>query len=76
MVPDATILVFWMLKSKPAFSLSSFTLLKKLLGSSSRSAIRVVSSVYLKFLIFLLAILILACDLFSPAFDMMYSAYM
>ena len=29
--PDATILVFWMLNFKPAFSLSSFTFIKRLL---------------------------------------------
>ena len=39
------------------------------------SAIRVVSSAYLRLLIFLLAILIPACALSSPAFLMMYSAY-
>ena len=36
---DALILVFWMLSFKPAFSLSSFTFIKKLLSSSSLSAI-------------------------------------
>ena len=41
----------------------------------SLSALRVVSSAYLRFLIFLLAILILACASSSPAFHMMYSAY-
>ena len=45
-----------------------FTLIKKLFSSSLLSAIRVVSSVYLRLLIFLLAILIPACALFSPAF--------
>ena len=39
------------------------------------SAIRVVSSAYLRFLIFLPAILIPACASSSPAFLMMYSAY-
>ena len=55
---DAMILVFLI---KPAFSLSSVTLIKRLF-SSSLSAIGVVSSAYLRFLIFLLAILIPACD--------------
>ena len=32
---DAMILVFWMLSFKPAFSLSSFTFIKRLLSSSS-----------------------------------------
>ena len=36
---------------------------------------RVVSSAYLKLLIFLVAILIPACDSFSPTLLMMYSAY-
>ena len=40
MGPDATILVFWMLIFKPAFSLSSFTFIKKLFSSSFLSAIR------------------------------------
>ena len=44
-----------MLNFKPAFSLSSFTLNKRLFSSSLLSAIRVVS--YLRLLIFLLAIL-------------------
>ena len=52
---NAMILVFWMLSFKPVFSLS-FTLIKSLFSSSSISAIRVVSSTYLRLLIFLLAI--------------------
>ena len=32
--PDATILVFWMLSFKPAFSLFSFTLIRRLFSSS------------------------------------------
>ena len=57
MGPDAMILILWMLSFKPAFSLSSLTLIKRLFSSSSLSAIRVVSSAYLRLLIFLLAIL-------------------
>ena len=72
---DAMILVFWMLSCKPTFSLSSFTFIKRLFSSSSLSAIRVVSSAYLRLLIFLLAILIPAYVSSSPAFLMMYSAY-
>ena len=52
----ATILVFWMLSFKSTFSLSSF--IKKLFSSSLLSAIMVVSSVYLRLLIFLPAVLI------------------
>ena len=71
----AMILVFWMLSFKPTFSLSSFTFIKRLFSSSSISAIRVVSSAYLRLLIFLQEILIPACASSSPAFLMMYSAY-
>ena len=39
MGPDAMIFVFWMLSFKPTFSLSSFTFIKRLLSSSSLSAI-------------------------------------
>ena len=75
MGPDVMILVFWMLSFKLTCSLSSFTFIKRLFSSSSLSAIRVVSSAYLRWLIFLLAILIPACASSSPAFLMMYSAY-
>ena len=44
--PDAMILVFLMLSSKPAFSLSSLAFIRRLLSSSSLSVIRVVSSAY------------------------------
>ena len=72
---DAMIFVFWMLSFKPTFSLSSFTFIKRLLSFSSISAIRVVSSAYLRLLIFLLAILIPACASSRPGFLMMYSTY-
>ena len=48
MGPDAMILVFWMLSFKPTFSLSSFTFIRRFFSSSTLSAIRVVSSVYLR----------------------------
>ena len=67
-------LSFLTLSFKPSFSLSSFTFIKTLF-SSSLSAIRVVSSAYLRLLIFLLAILIPACASSSRAFRMAYSAY-
>ena len=60
---------------KPTFSLSSFMFIKRLLSSFSLSAIRMVSSTYLRLLIFLPAILIPACASSSPAFLMTYSAY-
>ena len=50
---DGMILVFWRLNFKPIFSLSSFTFIKRLFSSSLLSAIRVVSSAYLRLLIFL-----------------------
>ena len=75
MGPDAMIFVFWMLSFKPTFSLSTFTFIKRLYSSSSLSAIRVVSSAYLRLLIFLPAILIPAGASSSPAFLMMCSVY-
>ena len=71
---DAMIFVFWMLNVKPTFSLSSFTFIKRLFSSSSLSAVRVVSSAYLRLLIFLPAILILACVSSSLAFPVIYSS--
>ena len=55
------IFIFWMLSFKPAFSLSSLTFIKRLFSSCSLFAIRMVSSAYLRLLIFLVAILIPAC---------------
>ena len=75
MGPNCMILVFWILSFKPTFSLSTFTFIKRLFSSSLLSAIIVVSSAYLRLLIFLLAILIPACASASLAFLMMYSAY-
>ena len=72
---DAMILVFWMLSFKPTFSLSSYTFIKRLFISCSLSTIRVVSSAYLRLLIFLPAVLIPACASSSPAFLIVYSAY-
>jgi len=54
-------------------SLSPF--IKRLFISSLLSAIRVVSSVYMRLLVFLLEILIPACASSSLALSMMYSAY-
>ena len=72
---DTMILIFWMLSFKPAFPLSSFTFIKRLFSSSLLSATRVVSSAYLRLLIFLPTMLIPACASSSPASHMMYSAY-
>ena len=62
MGPDDIIIVFWMLSFKPGYSLFFFTLIKRLFSSSLLSAMRVVSSAYLRLLILLPAILIPACD--------------
>ena len=62
-----------MLSFKPAFSLSSFTFIKRLFSSSLLSATRVVSSAYLIILILLPYILSWASS--SPVFLMMHSAY-
>ena len=48
MEPDTIILDFLMLSFKPAYSRSCFTLTKRLFSSSLLSAIRVVTSAYLK----------------------------
>ena len=64
-------LSFLNVRFKLAFSLSSFTLIKRFFSSSLLSAITVVSSAYLKLLMFLLAILIPACNSSSLAFLMM-----
>ena len=74
MGPDAMIFIFWMLSFKTAFSFSSFRFIKTLF-SSSLFAISVLSSAYLRLLIFLPAILIPACASSSSAFCMIYSAY-
>ena len=60
---------------KMTFSLFSFILIKRLFSFNSLSAVRVVSSAYLRLLIFLPAVLILACNSSSLAFHTMCSAY-
>ena len=55
---DAMALMFWMLSFKLAFLLSSFTLFKKLFSSFLFYSVRVIPSPYLRFFIFLPAILI------------------
>ena len=75
MGPHAVILVLWMSSSKPVFSLSSLTFIRKLFRSSSLSARRVVSSAYMRLLLFLLAVLIPAYASSRLAFWIMYSAY-
>ena len=75
MGPDAMIFIFWMLIFQPTFSLSSFIFIMRFFSSSSISALKVMSSAYLRLLIFLPVILIPSCASYSPAFLMMYSAY-
>ena len=71
---DTMTFIFLILSFRSAFSLSSLIFLKRLLSSSLLSAVRVVSSVCLRLLIFLPAILIPTCALSSLALHMMYSA--
>ena len=61
--------------SKPVFSLSSSILIKRFFSSSSFSHIRSAYSTCLMLLIFLLAVLIPACDSSRVVFHVMYSAY-
>ena len=63
MGPDAMILVFLIFSLKLVLSLSFFTLIEMLSSSSLLSAIRVISSTYLRLLMFLLPILIPACNI-------------
>ena len=74
MGPEVTIFIFWMLSFKSHFhsplSLSSRGFLETL-----HFLPWVVSSAYLRLLIFLSAILIPACASSSPVFLMMYPAY-
>ena len=63
------------LSFKSYFSLSSFTFINKFFSSSLVSAIRVVSSAYLRLLLFLLMILIPAYASSNLAFCVTYSAY-
>ena len=65
MGPDAMILIFWMLSFKPAFSHSFFIFIKRLFSPALLSVIRI--DLHILLLIFLLAILISACDSYSPA---------
>ena len=70
---DAMILVFLLFSFKLALGLSSFTVIKRLFSSSSLSPIRVLSSAYMRVLIFHLPILILAYNSSSLTFLMLSS---
>ena len=72
-IPWSLFFECWVLNQH--FWLSSFTFIKRLFNYSLLSAIRVVSSAYLRLLMFLPAVLIPACTSSSLAFCMMYSAY-
>ena len=72
--PECHGLRFWILSFKAAFSLSSFTFIKRLFSSSSLFAIRVVSTAYLRLLIFLLATLIPVWNSSSLAFCIISSS--
>ena len=75
MGPDAMILVFWILSFRPAFSLSSFTLINRLFSSSSLSAIRAVPYAYNEDVNISPGTLDSSLASSSLAFCMMYSAY-
>ena len=68
-------LIFLIFSFKLALSLSSLTLIKRLFSSSSISAMRVVSSAYMRLLLVSPPVLIPASNSSSPAFLMMCSAY-
>ena len=69
------VLFFLIFNFNLALSLSSFTLIKRLFSSSLLSVIRMVSSTYLMFLMFLPPILIPAYNSSSLAFLIVCSAY-
>ena len=73
MGPDAMIFVFLNAEFQASFFTPLFHLHQDTL--SSLSAIKVVSSSYLRLLIFLPEVLIPACESPNPTFHMMYSAY-
>ena len=75
MEPDTSILVYLIFNFKLALSLSPLTLIKRLISSSLLSAIKVVSSAYLRLLMFLPPIFITARNSSSLAFLMICSAY-
>ena len=68
-------LSIWKLSFKPAFSLFSFSFIKRLFSFSSLFAEKVVLSAYLRLLTFLLEILSPAWALSNLPFLMIYSAY-
>ena len=72
---DARIIVFWMISFKAAFSLSSFTLIKRLLNSFLFSAIFSSGIICKTEILFLPVILNPACDSSSLEFCMMCFAY-
>ena len=71
---DVMIFIFWILSFKPAFSLLFHFHLNTLLFLFAFCH-RMVSSAYMRLLIFLLAVLIPACASSSLAFHMVYSVY-
>ena len=75
MGPAAMILIFWMLSFKTAFSFSSFAFIKGLLSYCWRSARKLVSSAYLRLLIYVPAVFIPACASSILTFFKMHLAY-
>ena len=68
---DAMILIFWMSNFKPAFSISSLSSR----GSLVPLHFLPLNCYHLRLSVFLMAVLIPACDSSSPAFCMIYSSY-
>ena len=68
---DVMVFIFLIFSFKPAFSLSFFILIKRFFSSSSLSAFRVVSSTYLRLLMFLPSIINLGSSLqfIHPSFS-------
>ena len=75
MRPNAMNLVFSILSFKPAFSLSSFTFIKKLFSSSSLSAIKVPLHICISDVVDISLVNLHSSLCVIPAFCMMYSAY-
>ena len=75
MGPDAMILIFWMLSFEPAFTLSSFTLKKRLFNLFFTFCHKSGFTAYLRLLILTPETLIPACNSSMLASHMMYSTY-
>ena len=71
----SALLCQYIIPEEEAASTVPETALNSLLFHTHQEALRMVSSAYLRLVVFLLAILIPACASSSPPFSMMYSVY-